>query len=106
MPRSPAPHAVQVKENGMGMRGSNELAFLLDCGAAHSGRLARGPVFRSGQPAALPAAVNPPRSPRDQVSLTLSALPPGSARPRSDPAVAAASHDGSGRVGTVLQLMS
>lgn len=35
----------------MGMRGSNELAFLLDCGAAHSGRLARGPVFaRASQP--------------------------------------------------------
>ena len=32
----------------MGMRGSNELAFLLDCGAAHSGRLARVPVFSLG----------------------------------------------------------
>ena len=84
VPRSPAPHAVQVKENGMGMRGPTSSR---SCSTVEQPIRADWPeslFLRSGQPAALPAAVNPPCSPRDQVSLTLSALPPGSARPRSD----------------------
>ena len=39
MARSPAPHAVQGKENGMGMRGSNQLEFKLADQVASGGSI-------------------------------------------------------------------